>query len=130
MAEPVTGLPTKEQEKEMKEMRSCQRMAGWYGLCSTVLVGAVSFGGLTFAPRSTVPKMYIPMLSLGSAACCGWVVSVWFTRSCRTKQLVNVHSKNISVDGHPARQTKQSDKSGKLHASNKFGDQSFFKDEK
>ncbi|XP_031562504.1 uncharacterized protein LOC116298256 [Actinia tenebrosa] len=133
-----SGIPTKEQEKSMKAMRTCQRIGGWYGLWSTVLAGAVSFAGLTMFCRERVPKKFIPMITLGCASGTGWMVSIWVTRSCRLEQLKMNHGYNSTNDDSISKEKKplihqyhSSDESTQKSSSvNKFGDEGFFQEKK
>ncbi|CAH3109836.1 unnamed protein product [Porites lobata] len=72
---------TARERPDLLEWRKCQGKAGWYGMLAILVGGSVVFAGLSGFPK--LPKKYLPLVSLGVGAGCGWFVSYRVITSCR-----------------------------------------------
>jgi len=111
---------TARERPDLLEWRKCQGQAGLYGVLAIVIGGGTMFAGLSVFPP--VPKKYIPLLSLGFGAGCGWFVSHRAVISCH---------RSLSMDAtfnDKDSQSKEIPSIQRAQQETKFGDKGFLKE--
>ncbi|XP_074639092.1 uncharacterized protein LOC141897412 isoform X2 [Acropora palmata] len=110
---------TARERPDLLEWRKCQGQAGLYGVLA-IVIGGTMFAGLSVFPP--VPKKYIPLLSLGFGAGCGWFVSHRAVISCH---------RSLSMDAtfnDKDSQSKEIPSIQRAQQETKFGDKGFLKE--